>query len=332
MNRHVPLTRRAAVAVSTLALAAVSASGPAITPAGAAAELPDTLAAAAKASASALNVAHRSTIDDPKDQDWYKFQVPRTARAAVTLGGLPGDYSLAVYNSAGQRVGLSAYGGTHFERIFLSVGPGTYYARVATQGYFSKTKPYRLNFRVLPTGVITLDQRKVSTPGSHRVVATIYNNSSQWQWIGEVDYAWLDSSKRVLRRDTGGMLGGLWVIPPHSARPFGWVGNTPPAGATGVSVKPVATPVQPSPVPAVSVSGVARTRNPSGMSYTGTASAGSKRVNGFVIARALRHVRGAGRLVLLLRDGGRRPDRTVRRGGPGHEPAHLSGVRDRGLG
>ena len=331
MNRHVPLTRRAAVAVSTLALAAVSASGPAITPAGAAAELPDTLAAAAKASASALNVAHRSTIDDPKDQDWYKFQVPRTARAAVTLGGLPGDYSLAVYNSAGQRVGLSAYGGTHFERIFLSVGPGTYYARVATQGYFSKTKPYRLHFRVLPTGVITLDQRKVSTPGSHGVIATIYNNSSQWR--GSARSTTPGSTRRsacsgATRRHARRPLGH-----PAAQRPAVRLGRRHAAGRCDRRLREARRDTGPAvPVPAVSVSGVARTRNASGMTYTGTASAGSKRVNGFAIARALRHVRGAGRLVVLLRDGGRRPDRAVRRGGPGHEPAHLSRLRARGLG
>ena len=108
MNRHVSLTRRLGVAVSALALAAVSASVPAITPARAAGDLPDTRAAAAKGPASSTAVAYRSTIDDPQDQDWFKFTVTRTSKAAVTLGNLPGDYSLAVYDGAGRRIGLSA--------------------------------------------------------------------------------------------------------------------------------------------------------------------------------------------------------------------------------
>jgi len=284
----VPLTRRAAVAVSTLALAAVSASGPAITTAGAAAELPDTYAAAVQAAASSTAVAHRSTIDDAKDQDWFKFTVTRTSKAAVTLGNLPGDYSLAVYDGAGRRLGLSAYGGTHFERIIVSVSPGTYYARVATQGYYAKSKPYSLRFRGLPSGVIALDQHKATHPAAHRVVATIYNNSSSWQWVGEVQYAWLDKSKRVLRRDTGGMSYDFWIIPPHGSRPFGWIGSAPPAGAVSVSVTPRATPVKaPAAVPAVTVSGVSAryvaTRYNPYLRFTGTASAGSKRVSASVI-------------------------------------------------
>ena len=289
MNRHVSLTRRLGVAVSALALAAVSASVPAITPARAAGDLPDTRAAAAKGPASSTAVAYRSTIDDPQDQDWFKFTVTRTSKAAVTLGNLPGDYSLAVYDGAGRRIGLSAYGGTHFERVIVSVAPGTYYARVATQGYYAKTKPYSLRFRGLPSGVIALDQYKPTHAAGYRVVATIYNNSSSWQWVSDVDYAWLDKSNRVLRRDTGGMNYDLWIIPPHGSRPFGWIGNTPPAGAVSVSVTPRATPVKaPAAVPAVTVSGVsaryvAAQYNPF-VRFTGTASAGSRRLSAQVIA------------------------------------------------
>jgi hypothetical protein len=256
-----------------------------------AADLPDTYAAARNAPLSTVGTAYSSSIDDPTDQDWFRFDVKQTTKAAVTLGDLPGDYTLTVFDGAGRQVARSAYGGKHFERVLVNVAPGTYYARVTTQGFFAKTKPYRLRFRLLPVGVVALDNYwNKSSASPHRVVATIYNNTGQWQWIGQVDYAWYDSKKKLLRRDSGGMQYDLWVVPPGGVRPFGWRGSAPPKGAASVTVTPRATAVKPSAaVPAVTVSGVstsyvAAKSNPY-QRFAGTASGGgSKRVDALTVA------------------------------------------------
>jgi hypothetical protein len=170
----VPTDRRLRVARLAAALAVAAAATPltAAGTAGAETDRPNTYAAATRAAVSPNATALRSTIDGARDQDWFKFSVTRSTKAAVTLGSLPGNYSLAVYDGTGRRIGLSAHGKTHFERVILSVAPGTYYVRVATQGDWSRTKAYLLRFRPLPAGLVTLDQYAKLT-GSRRVVALL---------------------------------------------------------------------------------------------------------------------------------------------------------------
>jgi hypothetical protein len=246
-----------------LAVVAATTALTAATTATAATDLPDTYTAATHAAVSPNSTALRSTIDSRTDQDWFKFSVTRATKAAVTLGSLPGNYSLAVYDGTGRRIALSAYTGTHFERVITSVAPGTYYVRVATQGDYSRTKAYLLRFRPLPAGLVTLDQRMGTEMTNHRVVATIFNNTNTWQWLADVPYAWYDKNHRLLRRDTGGMSSATWVIPPYSAAPFGWGGRKPPAGAVSVTVSPRGERVRPpGSLPAITVSGVRATFHP----------------------------------------------------------------------
>lgn len=271
---------RRLIAAAGLALVAAATSLTAAGPATAVTDLPDTYAAATRAAVSPNATALRSTIDSPTDQDWFKFTVTRATKAAVTLGSLPGNYSLAVYDGAGNRIALSAYAGTHFERVFPSVAPGTYYVRVATQGDFSRTKAYMLRFRPLPAGLVTLDQyARLTVP--HRVVATIFNNSGTWKWIPEVHYTWYDRNHRVLRREVGGMDYTSWIVPPFSTRPFKLSLRPSPAGAASVSVTALSEEIRrPNSVPVVKVSGV-RSRYVSGRfahtEVTGTASSTSPR-------------------------------------------------------
>jgi hypothetical protein len=283
-------SRAAARLSAALAVAACSTALVAALPAGAATDRPNTYAAAVEAAVSPGAIALRSTIDGPRDQDWFKFSVTRATKAAVTLGSLPGNYSLAVYDGAGRRIALSAHTGTHFERVFPDVAPGTYYVRVATQGDWSRTKAYMLRFRPLPTGLVTLDQYAKLT-GSRRVVATIFNNSGTWKWISQVDYVWYDRDRRVLRRDSGGMTDLTWIVPPHRAMPFDWVGSAPPAGAVSVSVKAIGGDVRRPGTPAVIKASGVRTRYVTGTRpYTevsGTASSPStRRVQAWVLAEA----------------------------------------------
>jgi hypothetical protein len=273
-----------------LALVAATTSLTAAGPATAETDRPNTYAAATRAAVSANATAIRSTIDSRTDQDWFKFSVTRATKAAVTLGSLPGNYSLAVYDGAGNRIALSAYPGTHFERVFPDVAPGTYYVRVATQGDYSRTKAYSLRFRPLPAGLVTLDQYvKVTEP--RRILATIFNNSGTWKWIPQVDYVYYDRNHRVLRRDSGGMGSQTWIVPPFSTMPFHWLGNPPPAGAVSVSVKALGDDIRrPNSVPVIKLSGV-RTRYVTGRyahtEVTGTASSTStRRVEAWVFSEA----------------------------------------------
>jgi hypothetical protein len=248
-----------------LVVAAAATSLTAAATATAATDLPDTYAAATRAAVSPNATALRSTIDSRTDQDWFKFSVTRTTRAAVTLGSLPGDYSLAVYDGTGRRIALSAYTGTHFERVFPSVAPGTYYVRVATQGDHSSTKAYSLRFRPLPAGLVTLDQSWVRKRGDQRAVATLFNNSAGWLWIPSVEVTWYDRNRRALRTDFGTMPEEAWIIPPHGAMPFVSFAKAPPAGTASVSVKADSDRIKPAAAkPAIRVSGVTTRYSSSG--------------------------------------------------------------------
>ena len=250
--------RRTAVrVVAALAVVAGVSSLAAAVPAGAVTDRPNTFAEATRAAVSQSAVALYSTIDSRTDQDWFKFSVTATTKAAVTLGSLPGNYSLAVYDGAGRRVGLSAYPGVHFERVILSVGPGTYYVRVATQGDYSRTKRYMLRFRPLPPGVVVLDQYWIRQPGNNRAVATVFNNTPNWRWVPSLDVTWYDSNRRALRTDGGTMPQETQVIPPFGAMPFDSYSKRPPAGTASVSVTPNSHQIRPAAAnPAVRVSGV----------------------------------------------------------------------------
>src|SRR5262245_53735203 len=126
-------------------------------PARAAADLPNTFAAAKAGAFSTVNTYYQSTIDSPTDVDWFKFDVPATTRSTALLGSRPGDYNISVHDATGKEIARSFYTGTHFERPVVSVTPGTYYTRVSTKGYYAKSKPYTLRFRQLPVGVVALD-------------------------------------------------------------------------------------------------------------------------------------------------------------------------------
>lgn len=99
------------------------------------------------AAAVATNTALSAAIGSATDKDWYSFTLSATANLNITLGNLPGDYDIILYNSAGTELARSENGGTSSETITRSnSAAGTYYIQVfGYNGAFSTTVCYNLN-------------------------------------------------------------------------------------------------------------------------------------------------------------------------------------------
>ncbi|TCJ17857.1 T9SS type A sorting domain-containing protein [Flaviaesturariibacter flavus] len=77
-----------------------------------------------------FNTDIKGTISSTTDVDYYKFVITTGGTITITLGTLPGDYDLKLFNSAGTQVGISQNGGTTGETISYTAAAGTYYAQV----------------------------------------------------------------------------------------------------------------------------------------------------------------------------------------------------------
>jgi hypothetical protein len=94
-----------------------------------------------------VNTVVTGKIGTSTDKDYYKFTNTSTAsKIKVTLSGLPFDYDLKLYNSAGTLLGTSQNGGTSSETlIYNTTSVGTYYVYVyGYNGAFSNTVCYNL--------------------------------------------------------------------------------------------------------------------------------------------------------------------------------------------
>jgi hypothetical protein len=86
---------------------------------------PNSLAGAGGTAPLANGGWFRERIHTLTDEDWYRFDVPKPTQVVVTLGGLPADYSLSVFDAAGRRKGGSNFRGRAFERVvFNATGTG----------------------------------------------------------------------------------------------------------------------------------------------------------------------------------------------------------------
>lgn len=101
----------------------------------------------AAAAVVATNTALSAAIGSTTDKDWYSFTLSATSNLNITLGNLPGDYDIILYNSAGTELARSENGGTTSETITRNnSAAGTYYIQVfGYNGAFSTTVCYNLN-------------------------------------------------------------------------------------------------------------------------------------------------------------------------------------------
>ncbi|MDB5253838.1 MAG: C-terminal target protein [Flaviaesturariibacter sp.] len=91
-----------------------------------------------------FNTDVKGTISSTTDLDYYKFVITTGGTITVTLGTLPGDYDLKLFNSAGTQVGISQNGSTTGESISYTAAAGTYYAEVYGYNGANSTTCYTL--------------------------------------------------------------------------------------------------------------------------------------------------------------------------------------------
>ena len=233
-------SRPAAVAALVTALAA-TALGVAGSAAGAPpADRPDTLAGARTATPVANARWVRERIASSTDQDWYRFDVPRAGQVMASLGGLPANYSLDVYDDTGRRVGGSNVSGRQFERVLWKApAAGTYFARVDSAGAFDTSKTYALRFDVLRKGLAVLTTTAFRMTNRHAsVTAEIRNTSSQWLRIQFVYLDLRDANGNLIYTD-GAALTNV-VLPPNGVSHFTTASvNEVPATFKSARVRPV---------------------------------------------------------------------------------------------
>jgi hypothetical protein len=144
----------------------------------AAGDRPDTLAQARQASPSATGSWLRETLGSAGDRDWFRFSLAQDQRVLVTLGRLPANYSLAVYDSSGDKVASSDRRGRKFEQLYLPLSAGDSFVRVAASGdSVDPDAAYRLQFRPLPTAVVFAEQKGRLSGQGFEVRGELLNNT-----------------------------------------------------------------------------------------------------------------------------------------------------------
>ncbi len=77
-----------------------------------------------------LNSNILGRINTTTDHDYYKFIVTIGGSLTISVGTLPADYDLRIYNSNGISIGLSQNSGTSSEIINTNLSSGTYFVRI----------------------------------------------------------------------------------------------------------------------------------------------------------------------------------------------------------
>jgi hypothetical protein len=231
--------RKAAVALASV-LAVVVPGALAASTADAAADRPNSLAAARSTASVAHNSWIRDTIATAGDEDWYRFDVPSATQMMVTLGGLPANYSLAVYDSAGRLIRTSNQSGVRYERVLWTApAKGTYYARVDSAGGHHASRTYGIRFKKLASGLVVLTQYAYKMGNGHvSIMAEVKNTTSSWQRIQHVYADLQDANGRTLVTDLTSL--SNLVLPPGGISYINSASVVPaPAGYAKTRLRPV---------------------------------------------------------------------------------------------
>ncbi|HYV92691.1 MAG TPA: M4 family metallopeptidase [Chitinophagales bacterium] len=124
-----------------------------------------------------------SQIGSSTDVDWYSFNNSSSAsNIKVTLGTLPGDYDIRLYNTAGSNVVVSQNGGTSSETMIYNTSTvGTYKIKVygyagaysTTQCYtmhiFTSSSPFRLSDENLANSDANSSVKLYPNPASNQM-------------------------------------------------------------------------------------------------------------------------------------------------------------------
>jgi hypothetical protein len=206
----------------------------------AAADRPNTLAGARNTPSVANNTWVKERISTATDEDWFRFDVPSATQLMVTLGGLPANYSLSVYDSAGRLIRTSNQSGVRYERILWTApAKGTYYARVDAAGGHSASKDYSIRFKKLASGLVVVSHYSHKMANGHvSIMAEVKNTTSSWQRIQHVYADLQDASGRTLLTDLTSL--SNIVLPPGGISYVNSASVVPaPAGYAKTRLRPV---------------------------------------------------------------------------------------------
>jgi hypothetical protein len=195
---------------------------------------PDTFSAASHASTSPGGTWLHENLGSSSDQDWFRFSMPRSGRALVTLGHLPRNYALDVYGPDSTRLAKSDQPGRRFEQIYRSFAAGDVFVRVSTAHDVKPSVKYALKFRPLPDAMVIAEQRNVGDTPGFDIKGELLNNTAQWRRVSRLEVTWTDRNGNALGSETQGIIAG--AIPPHKRVQFTIKQESPPAGTSGYRI------------------------------------------------------------------------------------------------
>ena len=135
-------------------------------------------------------------INPANDLDYYKFVITNAGTITATLGTLPADYDLKLYNSAGTQVAVSQNGSTTSETINYTAAAGTYYAQVfgysgATNATSCYTLKVQLGTASLVEEIIPITKVGVlkvyPNPANDYINVSVLGNTNKTSTINIVD-------------------------------------------------------------------------------------------------------------------------------------------------
>jgi hypothetical protein len=207
------------VVFATVVALGLSLSGSLTTAAAAAgSDRPDTRSDARHAGVSPAGKWLHEALSSDGDQDWFRFHAKTAGRVLVTLGHLPGNYSLDVRNDGGKTVASSDRSGRQFEEVYFPVTVGDYFVKVAAASGVNPAVDYLLRFRPLPHRVLIVEQKDLGDIDGFDVVGELLNNTSHWMQLFDLHVTWLDKDGKALGTVDEGIRPG--PIPPRQRTDF----------------------------------------------------------------------------------------------------------------
>ena len=219
-----------------IAVIAVVAAGLAGVPAASAGsgDQADSFAAASHSKASATGRWLHENLSSSGDRDWFRFTMPTSGRALVTLGHLPGNYALDVYGPDSTLLASSDQPGRRFEQVYRAFAAGDVFVRVSSSHRVKPSVNYALKFRPLPDAMVIAEQRNVGDKPGYDIKGELLNNTAQWREVAHLHVTWVDRSGNSVGTQDEGIIPG--PIGPHKRIQFSVEQSQPPAGTTGYRI------------------------------------------------------------------------------------------------
>jgi glucose/arabinose dehydrogenase len=130
------------------------------------------------ATQSSLGAWWSGTIGTPTDEDWYRFTLKSTTAVQITLGDLPIDGRLELWNHCTTLIAASDGAGQASEQIIRSLPAGTYSVRVSGHGASDPTDHYALRVRPLSSGLKILSSTTTVSGGTVRIFGEVLNTTT----------------------------------------------------------------------------------------------------------------------------------------------------------